>query len=251
MKLPVYFVSDNHFFMDSPPGENKRRELLFSLFKQIREEQGSLIIGGDFFDFWFDYGNKQLDGYENIFDQLEILSANGVEIHYVAGNHDYWDFGYFKKKFNAYVYKGNFDFKINHKKILVTHGDGILSGDSGYRFMRKIIRSKICIFLFKILGGQIGSQLARKISNTSKRYNHSEKYNKTNNIEKSEIRSEINEYIRHNWPEYDAVLVGHYHQIGIDTLNNKDIIYLGDWLSYYTVTCLNENGWEQLSWGGK
>ena len=251
MKLPVYFVSDNHFFMDSPPGENKRRELLFSLFEKIREEQGTLIIGGDFFDFWFDYGNNQTNGYENIFDQLEALSANGVEIHYIAGNHDYWDFGYFKKKFNAYVYKGNFDFNVNHKRILVTHGDGLLSGDSGYRFMRKIIRSKICIFLFKILGGRIGYRLARKISNTSKKYNHSEKYNKINHVRKEDIREEINEHIRNNWPEYDAVLVGHYHQIGIDTLNNKDIIYLGDWLSYYTVTYLNENGWGQLSWGGK
>ncbi len=251
MKLPIYFVSDNHFFMDSPPNENKRRELLFSLFEKIRQEKGTLIIGGDFFDFWFDYGNKQPPGYENIFDQLEALSTAGVEIHYVAGNHDYWDFGYFKKKFNAHVYKGNFDFNANHKRILVTHGDGLLSGDSGYRFMRKIIRSKISIFLFKILGGQIGYRLAKKISNTSKKYNYSEKYNKINHVQKREIRLEINKYIRNNWPEYDAVLVGHYHQTGIDTLNNKDIIYLGDWLSYYTVTYLNENGWGQLSWGGK
>ena len=44
MKLPIYFVSDNHFFMNSLPSENKRRELLFSLFEKIRQEKGTLII---------------------------------------------------------------------------------------------------------------------------------------------------------------------------------------------------------------
>ena len=251
MKLPIYFVSDNHFFMDSPPNENKRRKLLFDLFEKIKKKKGTLVIGGDFLDFWFDYGNKQPNGYEDFFEQLENLSSNGIEIHYVLGNHDYWDFGYFKTKFNAHVHKGNLDFSLNNQKILVTHGDGLLSGDSGYRFMRKIIRSKICIFLFKILGGNIGFWLAKKISNTSKKYNHSEQYNKIHQIKKENIRLEINQYIRNNWSDYDAVLVGHYHQIGIDNLNNKNIIYLGDWLTYYTVTCLNENGWKQLSWDKK
>ena len=40
MKLPIYFVSDNHFFMDNPPNENNRRKLLFSLFEQIKKENG-------------------------------------------------------------------------------------------------------------------------------------------------------------------------------------------------------------------
>ena len=102
-----------------------------------------------------------------------------------------------------------------------------------------------------MLGGEIGCRLAKKISNTSKKYNHSEKHNKINHIKKEIIREEINQYIVNNWSGYDSVLVGHYHQTGIDTLNKQEIIYLGDWLNYYTVTRLNENGWEQLSWDKK
>jgi len=249
MKLPIYFVSDNHFFMDYPEGEEKRRNLLFSLFDKIKEDNGSLVIGGDFFDFWFDYGYENLLGYEDILDKLHELSSNGVDIHYVLGNHDYWDFGYFKKKFNAKVYRNNLEFSINNQKILVTHGDGLLSGDSGYRFMRKIIRSKLCIFLFKILGGSIGCRIAQRISNTSKKYNHSEYKNKKYHIKKSAIRQEINSYIKNQWiNDYDTILVGHYHQTGIDSMHDKKIIYLGDWLNYYTVTYLNNEGWGQASW---
>ena len=253
MKLPIYFVSDNHFFMDSISNEDNRRKLLFSLFKKIKKENGTLVIGGDFFDFWFDYGKNETSGYDNIFNQLYDLSSNGVEIHYVLGNHDYWDFGYFKKKFNAKTYTGNLEFSINGQKVIVTHGDGLLSRDSGYRFMRKIIRSRICIFLFKLLGGKVGCKLAKKISNTSKKYNHSEHHNKKNNVKEETIRSEINDYIINHWiNSCDTVLVGHYHQTGIDNLShNKKIIYMGDWLNYYTVTYLNESGWKQFSWEEK
>jgi len=253
MKLPIYFVSDNHFFMDSPPNEEKRRKLLFSLFEKIKKENGSLVIGGDFLDFWFDYGKKQPPGYENIFNQLSELSSVGVEIHYVLGNHDYWDFGYFNKKFNAKTHRGNFEFSINNQKIMITHGDGLLSRDFGYRFMRKIIRSRLCILLFRILGGKIGCTIAKKISNTSKKYNHSEIENKKNKVLKENIRAEINNYIAANWIEkHDTVLVGHYHQTGMDDISvNKKVIYLGDWLNYYTVTCLKDSGWEQFSWEEK
>ena len=72
------------------------------MFEKIKADNGTLVIGGDFFDFWFDYGKKQPPGYDDILNQLDRLSANGVDIHYVLGNHDYWDFGYFQKKFNVY-----------------------------------------------------------------------------------------------------------------------------------------------------
>ena len=252
MKLPIFFVSVNHFFMDSPPNEKYRRNLIFSLFEKIKEENGTLVIGGDFFDFWFDYGGQPTPGYENIFDKLNDLSNHGVDIHYVLGNHDYWDFGYFKKRFNAKIYTNNLEFEINGEKIIVTHGDGLLKDDAGYRFMRKIIRSKICIFLFNILGGKIGCQIAKKISNTSKKYNHSESHNKRYKVKKEKIRTEINNYVINNWSNNcDTILIGHYHQTGIDNINNKKIIYLGDWLNYYTVTCLNTSGWNQISWEEK
>ena len=71
-------------------------------------------------------------------------------------------------------------------------------------------------------------------------------------MKKDTIRHEINEYIQNHWiNNYDVILVGHYHLTGIDSINNKKIIYLGDWLNYYTVTYLNDSGWKQLSWEEK
>ena len=113
MKLPIYIVSDNHFLMKNNQNELERRKKLFDLFKKIKESGGSLIIGGDFFDFWFEFKNDVPSGYDDILDELESLNKNNIDIHYVLGNHDYWDFGFFKKKFGANTYKDDLKFKIN------------------------------------------------------------------------------------------------------------------------------------------
>ena len=164
MKLPIYFVSDNHFFMDQPKEESDRRTQLFSLFEEIIKNNGTLIIGGDFFDFWFDYGYEQPIGYENILNELEKLSNHGIEIHYVLGNHDYWDFGYLNKEASIVIHKGDFEFNYSNQKILITHGDGLLKNDHSYRILKKIIRHPIFIKSFQILPANFTCKLAEIIS---------------------------------------------------------------------------------------
>ena len=241
MKLPIYFISDNHFFMDSSPNETNRRKLLFSLFKKIQQENGTLIIGGDFFDFWFDYGDNKNNSYKDIFHQLDKLSSSGVEIHYVLGNHDYWDFGYFNKKFGAKVYKDDLDLILGQSKIQITHGDGLLKNDGSYRLMKKIIRSRLCISLFKNFHPDWGCALAKKVSRASGDHHH--------NLNSEAIRKELIQYAKTQWKiGINTVLIGHYHQTGIIEEDGNFIIFMGDWLRHFTITRLDENGWWQGKW---
>ena len=55
MKLPLYFISDTHIGMQINESEIKRRNRLYKLFDNIKLTGGTLIIGGDFFDFWFEF----------------------------------------------------------------------------------------------------------------------------------------------------------------------------------------------------
>ena len=108
--------------------------------------------------------------------------------------------------------------------------------------MKKIIRSKIAISLFRLLHPDLGSFIAQKISNTSSHYHHHDR-------KSIEIRSEIIDFAKHKWDEgYDIVLVGHYHQTGIEQNQEKSLIFMGDWLRHFTVTILDENGWYQNKW---
>ena len=241
-KLPVYFISDNHFKMDLNDLEKDRREKLFYVFDKIKSTDGTLVIGGDFFDFWFDYRYVIPSGYVDLLEQLDLLHKSGIPIHYILGNHDYWDFGYFHKKFGAKVYAGNLEFHQDENKIQVCHGDGLLKNDSGYRLMKKIIRSQLCIFLFKNFHPDWGCALAKKVSKTSGNYHH-------HDLKSKEIRNELIEYAQSQWKRgIKSVLLGHYHQTGIIKENGNTLIFMGDWIKHYTVTRLDENGWWQGNW---
>tara|TARA_B100001029_G_C15060705_1_gene458207 strand:- start:3097 stop:3837 length:741 start_codon:yes stop_codon:yes gene_type:complete len=242
VKLPVYFVSDNHFKFDIDDSEKNRRKKFYFLCDKIESSGGTLVLGGDFFDFWFNYEHVIPSGYSDIVERLSILNQSGISIHYVLGNHDYWDFGYFHKKFNAKIYKGNLEFQHNECKIQVTHGDGLLKNDYGYRIMRKIIRSNLCISLFKKFHPDWGCALAKKTSHISGNYNHHD-LNKENN------RKELIEYARSQWAlGFKTILIGHYHQVGIHEEDGNNIIFMGDWIKHFTVTKLDDNGWWQGNW---
>jgi len=241
-KLPVYFISDNHFKMDLDDSEKDRREKLFYVFDKIKSTDGTLVIGGDFFDFWFDYRYVIPSGYVDLLEQLDLLHKSGIPIHYILGNHDYWDFGYFHKKFGAQVYADNLEFHQDENQIQVCHGDGLLKNDSGYRLMKKIIRSQLCIFLFKNFHPDWGCALAKQVSKTSGNYHH-------HDLKSKEIRNELIEYAQSQWKRgIKSVLLGHYHQTGIIKENGNTLIFMGDWIKHYTVTRLDENGWWQGNW---
>ena len=244
MKLPIYCISDNHFLLENNLDEMKRRQKLFSLFHYIKKTGGTLIIGGDFFDFWLETNYGIPNYYNNILDELEILYQNNINIHYVMGNHDYWDFGFFKKKFGCVVHKKDFLFNVDNQKILITHGDGVLKHDYMYRFMKNIIRSKPFIFMIRLIPSSILTILAKKISKTKKKFGK-------NSILDTNYKNELRQFafnkIKND--KLNTLLMGHYHQLGIENKNNQYFIHLGDWINNYTVTILDKQGkWTQKKW---
>jgi len=243
MKKPIYIVSDNHFMLEKSKNELIRRKKFFKLFNHINKTGGTLIIGGDFFDFWVESFYGIPNYYEDILSELEKLKLNNIEIHYVVGNHDYWDFGFIYQKCGAIIHKKDFIFIDNNKKILVTHGDGLLKNDYLYRFMKKIIRSKLFILLVRLIPSSIMTFIAKKISNTKSKFHQSQYLPKNC---KTELKNYAIEQINNN---INTVLMGHYHQLGIEEINNGYFIHLGDWINQYTVTILTEEGvWKQESW---
>jgi len=240
MKTPIFFISDNHFQKRTDQFEQERRKKFYSLLDHIKEVNGTLIIGGDFFDFWFDYKGYAPLEYLEIFEKLKDLKNNNIDIYYILGNHDYWDFGFFDRTFSVKSFKDQFKFKKYGQDCLIIHGDGILKEDYSYRLFRRIIRSKLCIFLFNLLSPRIGYFIAKKISHADK----PKEYYKDNQLIKKKLLS----YAQEKWKDVDVLLVGHYHQEGIVEKGNKKLIFLGDWLNKYLVTKYDNGKWEQIKW---
>jgi len=243
MKAPFYIISDNHFMMQDNNEERARREKLFSIFASIKEKgEGTLIIGGDFFDFWFETKYIVPNGYQNLIEELTSLRNTGIEIHYLAGNHDYWDFGYLEQKIGLIFHREDLKFNFNNNNILITHGDGLLKNDYGYRLLKKIIRHPLFIKLFKLIPPRISFNLANKISRSSSHYNHNDKFIAI-------IMSDILEYAKIQWNHNkNIVMVGHYHQQKVIKKKEGTLIFLGDWLTKFSVTTLSEKGIWQGNW---
>ena len=85
MKTPLFIVSDNHFQRLDTNFEKERKRRFYSLLNHIKSTGGTLIIGGDFFDFWFDYKGYVPSEFIEIFERLKDLKNSGVKIYYILG----------------------------------------------------------------------------------------------------------------------------------------------------------------------
>ncbi|MEA1987535.1 MAG: UDP-2,3-diacylglucosamine diphosphatase [Candidatus Marinimicrobia bacterium] len=225
LKLPFYFISDTHFSTILSEHEIKKRKKIFPLFDKIIEEQGTLFILGDFFDFWFDCRKYIHPNLKIIVEYLEKIKKSGVEIHYIAGNHDYWIKGILTKKVGVIFYPDSIEFNYKNKKILLMHGDGLLKRDGKYRIFKKVLRSKFMITMFKILPIFLIYKLGEKVSNIRKRYNNSL-------IDENDIYEMIEYLEMKNSDGFDIAMMGHIHLPKIKIKNNKYAIILGDWISH-------------------
>ena len=56
--------------MDVNDSEKDRRSKLYHVFDKIKSTGGSLVIGGDFFDFWFNYRYVIPSGYVDLLEPV-------------------------------------------------------------------------------------------------------------------------------------------------------------------------------------
>ena len=226
MELPLYFISDIHLELNPNEKEIERQERLFQFFRHIEVTKGTLFILGDLFDFYFEYNDVIPKDYFFFYNEIVRLKKSGVRVHFQLGNHDYWVSNFITKTLFDKVYKNDYKFTINDKKFLITHGDGLLSWDRGYRLLKSIIRSHIFVWCYKWIHPNIGYWIAKKISGNRHHYIHSADYNK-------KVLDDLSGFAKENIEKgIDYILCGHYHQFTDEKIGNGKLIILGDWFSF-------------------
>ena len=223
MKTPVYFISDIHLKLSLDNNEKKRRNKLYRLFDQIMETGGSCFFMGDLFDFYFEYPDLIPKSYFDFFEKTKVLKENGITLYFLAGNHDYWVGDHITNDIMDEVYLDDKQIEINGKKFFLTHGDGLLSWDHGYRLLKKVIRSKAFIWLFHWLHPTIGYRIAGMISRSGKKDTHEEDFNEDVRVELQKVAKE------HFDNGYDFMISGHYHLGEMFLIEKGKLVVLGDW----------------------
>ncbi len=226
-KEKIFFMSDAHLQGVDSPSEEKKHTALRSFLTMVRNEARTLYILGDYFDFWFEYKHVLPKQCFMGVHWLMDLSEAGVEIHYVTGNHDHWIGQFFEKNLKIAVHHEPLTVSINGKKIFLLHGDGISGRDKSYRIMKKILRSRFNIFLFRWLHPDLGVPLATAFSHMSNRQDRTYK--------KYIGDRSIDGFFQKKFDEgMDIVVMGHHHLPQEKFFGAKKYVNLGDWISHFS-----------------
>jgi len=243
MQAKYYFISDVHLRLyDSELEQAKRRHLLDFL-REVEKESAELYIVGDLFDFWFEYKYVIPRHFFKIIRALQRTAEQGCRIHLVVGNHDYWVGDFFQNEIGVQIHRNPVDLQMGAQKWLVTHGDGILKRDTGYRILKKVLRHPMSIFLFRLLHPDLAFAIAAKISQRSRH---------ATLRQPAFIESERQEIIQFGQQKfsqgYDCVITGHFH-LPTDYREGEHIfLNLGDWMRHYSFAYYNGNSLKLCYW---
>ena len=171
----VYFASDFHLGAPEAASSQNREKRIVRWLESIAIDAHTIFLLGDLFDFWFEYKHAIPKGYIRFQGKLAELTDNGVNIIIFPGNHDMWMFDYFPQELNIPIYRDPQQIRINNKKFLVGHGDGLGPGDFNYKLLKRIFKNRLSQKLFALLHPNIGIRLANfwsdrsRIRNTKKK----------------------------------------------------------------------------------
>lgn len=236
----IFFFSDVHLGLQDPLQEKLKEQRLLRFLTHVEKHGEQLFIMGDLFDYWFEYKYVIPRGYHHILSKLAAMTENGMKIHYLAGNHDFWLKDFFPNDLGIEVYKDPVGITLHGKRFYLHHGDGLALNDTGYRILKKVLRSPVSIFLYSLLHPDWSAPIARGSSRTSREYTGNKDFGETDGMIKFSDEK-ISE-------GYDFVVMGHRHKPLRHASGKGLYINLGDWLHHNTYAEFNGRTLELKEW---
>jgi len=235
MKGAIYCIADAHLGSDSELVEKRKIKNLIAFLDKVKEEKADLIIAGDLFDFYFEYNSVIPRKYFDILAKLKEVRKAGVNIWFVAGNHDYWVGSFFENDIGIRIYTKSMKFRFFKKRIFIAHGDGLGRFDLGHLLLQLLLRQPLNIFLFSLLHPNLAYALGRWVSKMSRQKSSSKKFTLKDHP--------LQRFARNMWERgYDAVIVGHIHYPYIEKKNGKVFAIIGDWIDNFSYIHITVNG---------
>ncbi|MGC8748357.1 MAG: UDP-2,3-diacylglucosamine diphosphatase [Candidatus Kapaibacteriota bacterium] len=219
----IYFISDIHLGYYSGEKNKAIERLLVSFFDAIAQRCQVLVIAGDLFDFWFDYRFVVPKHFFKTISKLYELKEKGIEIIYLMGNHDFGHYTFFSEELGIAVIEEDLEREFFGKKFYISHGDGKIQGDFGYRILKSILRNGFSRSLFRLIHPDLGILIAKNSSHKSRSY--------TTRRAQKDFDS-LFEFAKLKIDEgFDYVIMGHSHKSEFRSYKNGYYVNLGDWLS--------------------
>ena len=239
LNAPCYIVSDAHLGVASPEIERS----LVSFLRGLAGEAKSLIINGDLFDFWFEWKTVIPRRSFRALAALAELRDSGMEILWVAGNHDCWGGEILREDVGVEYIVGPWEGTLAGWNVRIEHGDGLRDReDRGYRMIRPIMRHPLAIKAFRMLHPDWASRLAHGSSNASRTYRARDEVRGLRSYAQLQLESA---------PNLDLLVYGHSHVAALEKMPNGGVFAnAGSWLDAPTFLRLTDEAIELCQWDG-
>lgn len=234
--MAYYFASDLHLGLSYRSESPRNRERLFvDWLEMVAPDCTKLFLVGDVFDFWYEWSGVVPAGFTRVLGRLAQMADSGVEIHFMAGNHDMWAGDYLASEIGVIVHTQPYIFETNNgTKVFVDHSHALGEHDFWGRTMLRLFSSKTARWMFShLLHPNWAMALGRGWSSSSRhsRGDVAHTFGQENERVVKYARS-----LLASGERIDYFVVGHLHTPILYPLNNNSsLVVLGQWITdpYY------------------
>jgi UDP-2,3-diacylglucosamine hydrolase len=226
------FVSDAHF----TGRDTEAMEAFLRFLDSERKQMSHLVILGDLFEFFFGFKNffsaeksSVFTDYLPVFNKLQSLYREGIQIKYFEGNHDFFLHSFFSEQFgmDVDVYPDGCEERLEGKRVFIAHGDLSNPKQWTYRTFRRILKNPLTYRLIHVAGPRISRRVAQKLSDMS--------YQKYHNDAPSAPPSAFKTFAHQKFLEgFEVVILGHSHfpEEIEEWIDGRKCFYynVGDWM---------------------
>ncbi len=232
MERPTYIASDVH--LGAVP---RATELAFLAFlRRVRDTGAALLLAGDIFDFWFEYGPVIPGRHFRVLAAIASVVEAGVPVTFAGGNHDAWGGAFLRDEVGLTFHADPFHMQLAGRRALVAHGDGVGRGDLKYRALKTLLRSRATIGAFRALHPELGVRLARRVSSTEM------KAGRDGDAAAAERARHIEAWARGQLEAdagLDLVVCGHAHRPAcVQVAPGQWYLNAGDWITHFSYITL-------------
>ena len=227
------FVGDAHF----ASGDGERRKHFFNFIQENKSTLKTLVIMGDFFDFWFGFRNLAplKKKYGDVLSFFQKLTSNNVEMIYFEGNHEFWLGSFLSDKLGIKVYDNYAEINLDGKKIYLAHGDRT-SPTVSHRILTWFLRNRLSYLLISLLGPRIVIGVATWWSGRSRNWGQKRS---------TDILSRLRKFAQRKVNEgFDAVILAHTHLPEVVPMKKRKgkgyYFNVGNWMNDYSYLRYNE-----------
>ena len=231
---PIHFASDIH--LGAVPPETERAFVRWLMFTADRASE--LILNGDLFDFWFEYGSVIPGGHTRTLGALAELVDGGLPVTLMGGNHDWWGGKFLTDEIGLSFQAGPVVRDLAGLRTFIAHGDGLGRGDLSYRILQAGLRSRSARWLFRWLHPDWGTALASLVSQTEAR------------AAGPSTAEQARAKVLYEWAveklaaegDLDLIVLGHAHiPLVHEAGPSRFYVNLGDWIRHRSYLVLRKD----------